>query len=163
MNRRDLLRIGGTLAALPAAAVPQTARPAIPFAPTFFNPHQFHTINEFSDLIIPSTDTPGAKEAHVARYLDKLLAASDHPFQNEFARDLDILDRFARQTSRADFVSLSPDQQKSVVDQMSVSDQRPSFDRLKAWTARIYYATKPGFDELNKGGRVPASLACDAG
>ncbi len=31
---------------------------------------------------------------------------------------------------------------------------------LKAWTARIYYATKPGFDELNKGSRIPATFAC---
>jgi hypothetical protein len=43
---------------------------------------------------------------------------------------------------------------------MMASEQRPAFDRLKGWTARIYYATKPGFDELNKNGRVPANLTC---
>lgn len=55
---------------------------------------------------------------------------------------------------------LTPDKQKQILDKMFQSSDRPSFDRLKAWTARIYYATKPGFDELNKGGRVPAGFAC---
>ena len=34
----------------------------------------------------------------VNRHLDKLLSVSHHPFQNEFARDLDTLDAFSRQT-----------------------------------------------------------------
>jgi gluconate 2-dehydrogenase gamma chain len=164
MQRRDILKLG---AVLPAAGLAQTT-PAAPspkpvaWTPSFFNSHQNDTITDFSDLVIPSTDTPGAKDALVNRYLDKLLAASDHPFQNEFARDLDTLDRFCRQTAGSDFVRLTPDQQKSVLGKMFLSEQRPSFDRLKAWTARIYYATKPGFDELNKGGRVPGTFVCGA-
>jgi hypothetical protein len=162
MKRRDVLKLG---AAIPTAGLAQTAPPAatprqVSWTPAFFNAHQNDTIIDFTDLVIPTTDTPGAKDAMVNRYLDKLLAASDHPFQNEFARDLDALDRFSRQTAGADFVRLTPDQQKAVLGKMFLSDQRPSFDRLKAWTARIYYATKAGFDELNKGGRVPGSFAC---
>lgn len=161
MNRRDILKIGATIAAIPAPAMAQTSTPT--WTPAFFNPHQNDTITDFADLVIPTTDTPGAKDALVNRYLDKLLAASEHPFQNEFARDLDTLDRFSRQSAGADFVRLTPDQQKSVLGKMFLSTDRPSFDRLKAWTARIYYATKPGFDELNKGGHVPSSFACKNG
>jgi gluconate 2-dehydrogenase gamma chain len=158
MKRRDVLKFG---AFLPAAGVAQTPAPkAAEWTPSFFNAHQNDTITQFSDLVIPTTDTPGAKDALVNRYLDKILAASDHPFQNEFAGDLDALDRFSRQSAGSDFVRLTTDQQKSVLEKMFLSDQRPSFDRLKAWTARIYYASKPGFDELNKGGRVPGSFAC---
>jgi gluconate 2-dehydrogenase gamma chain len=161
MNRRDLFKFTASLAALPAAAQTQTMPPARPSPPpAFFNPHQYDTITDFTDLVIPATDTPGARDAQVAHYLDKLLAASDHPFQNEFARDLDALDRFSRQTSGAEFVRLTPDQQRAVLEKMFQSADRPSFDRLKAWTARIYYATKPGFDELNKGTRVPGTFAC---
>jgi gluconate 2-dehydrogenase gamma chain len=156
MKRRDILKLGAVLPVAGLAQAPKSAG----WTPSFFNAHQNDTITDFSDLVIPSTDTPGAKEAMVNRYLDKLLAASDHPFQNEFARDLDALDRFSRQIAGGDFVRLTPDKQKSVMEKMFLSDQRPSFDRLKAWTARIYYATKPGFDELNKGGRVPGSFKC---
>jgi gluconate 2-dehydrogenase gamma chain len=150
MNRRDLLK---SIMAIPVAAIAQAQ-------PAFFNQHQHDTMTDFADLIIPSTDTPGAKEAQVPRYLDKLLAASDAAFQGQFAGDLDAVDRFSRQTAGAEFVRLTPDRQKAVLEKMFLSDQRPSFDRLKAWTARIYYATKPGFDELNKSGRVPSSFAC---
>jgi hypothetical protein len=160
MQRRDILKLGASVAAIPAVGTSQPT-PTIPaWTPAFFNPHQNDTIVEFSELVIPATDTPGAKDALVNRHLDKLLAASDHPFQNEFARDLDTLDRFSRQNAGSDFVRLTPDKQKQILDKIFQSNERPSFDRLKAWTARIYYATKPGFDELNKGGRVPAGVAC---
>jgi hypothetical protein len=163
MKRRDLLKLAAGSATLPVAGLAQIARtPAPSWTPAFFNPHQNDTMVDFSDLVIPTTDTLGAKEALVNRFLDKILAASDHPFQNEFAGDLDALDVFSRQTSGAEFVRLTPDQQKVVLEKMFLSPQRPSFDRLKAWTARIYYATKPGFDELNKGRRVSTSFACRA-
>ncbi|HEY3838230.1 MAG TPA: gluconate 2-dehydrogenase subunit 3 family protein [Bryobacteraceae bacterium] len=152
MNRRDLLK---TIVAIPIAAIAQS-----PLA--FFTPHQSQTMTDFADLIIPSTDTPGAREAHVTQYLDKLLAASDPGFQSGFSADLEALDRYAKQAGGAEFIRLTPDSQKSVLEKMSSSDQQVSFNNLKAWVARIYYATKPGFDELNKGGRVPASFACGA-
>ena len=31
---------------------------------------------------------------------------------------------------------------------------------LKGMTAEVYYATEIGFNELNKGGRVPATFGC---
>jgi hypothetical protein len=166
MRRRDILKFGASMAAIPATALSQTTPPPRApqppaWTPSFFSAHQNDTTIDFSDLVIPTTDTPGAKDALVNRYLDKLLAASDHAFQNEFARDLDTLDTFSRQTAGSDFVRLTPDQQKSVLEKMFLSPDRPCFDRLKGWTARIYYATKPGFEELNKGGHVPATFACD--
>ena len=150
MNRRDLLK---TIVAIPIGAIAQT-----PLA--FFTTHQSQTMTDFADLIIPATDTPGAREAQVMQYLDKLLAASDPDFQNGFAADLAALDRFAAKTGGAEFIRLTPDNQKSVLEKMAASDLQGSFNNLKAWVARIYYATKPGFDELNKGGRVPTSFGC---
>ena len=165
MKRRDILKLSASMAAIPAAGLAQNSSPVktpppSAWNPAFFNAHQLDTITDFSDLIIPTTDTPGAKDALVSRYLDKVLAASDQQVQNEFARDLDTLDRFARTTAGAELKRLTPDQQKSVLEKMSLSDQRPAFDRLKIWTARIYYSTKPGYDELNNGGRVPSSFGC---
>jgi hypothetical protein len=154
MTRRDILIIGTI--AIPIAGLAQSSA----WSPSFFNAHQNDTLIAFSDVVIPATDTPGAKDALVNRFLDRLLAASDRNSQNGFVFDLGILDNFSRQTAGADFVQLTPSQQTDVLEKMIFSNQRPSFDRLKGWTARIYYATQPGFDELNKGGRVPASFAC---
>ena len=114
-------------------------------------------MNDLSDVIIPTTNTPGAKEAAVARHLDKLLAASDAPFKNQFTADLDFwrFDRFSQQTAGDRFANLTVIRQRAVVEQFMTSAGSPAFDRLKAWTARLYYATDAGFNELNKGGRVP--------
>ncbi len=150
MNRRDILKLG---AALPAIGLAQSKAA---WTPSFFSAHQNETMVVFGEVVIP-----GATEAQVNRYLDKLLAASDHSFQNEFVGDLDALDRFASQNAGAGFIRLDPDQQRSVLGKMFESDQRPAFDRLKAWTARIYYATEAGFKELNRGGRVPGTFGCE--
>ena len=161
MKRRDILKLGAAMAAIPAIGKAQAPPPAPVWSPAFFNSHQNETVVVFSDLVIPATDTPGAKDALVNRFLDKLLAASDQGFQNEFASDLATLDRFSRQNAGEEFVRLQPDTQKQLLGKILDSSDRPSFDRLKAWTARIYYATQDGFDELNKGG-IPSSFACSA-
>ena len=34
------------------------------------------------------------------------------------------------------------------------------FQMLKGMTAQVYYSTEIGFNELNKGGRVPPTFGC---
>jgi gluconate 2-dehydrogenase gamma chain len=152
MNRRDLLKL--------SIALPAVAAPPPNWTPTFFTTDQYQTMNDLSDVIIPTTNTPGAKEALVARHLDKLLAASDPEFQNQITADLDTFDRFARLSAGDAFTNLTARGQRSTVEQFMVSSDSPAFDRLKAWTARMYYATEAGFRELNKGGRVPPTYGC---
>jgi gluconate 2-dehydrogenase gamma chain len=79
LDRRTLLQsaivlVGGTLAsgvAVPAFAATGTAR--------FFTPEELSIVAEFAEIIIPRTDTPGAKDAGVSEALDGLMAnwASD--------------------------------------------------------------------------------------
>ena len=74
LDRRTLLRsaillVGGTLAsgvALPALAAAGTAR--------FFTPDELRIVAEFSEIVIPRTDTPGARDAGVPEALDGLIA-----------------------------------------------------------------------------------------
>src|SRR5215470_4093952 len=42
----------------------------MPYQPRFFKKDEFQTVEDLTGLIIPSDDTPGAKEAQVARYID---------------------------------------------------------------------------------------------
>jgi len=73
LDRRTLLRsaillVGGTLAsgvAGPALAVAGTAR--------FFTPDELRIVAEFAEIIIPRTDTPGAKDAGVPEALNALM------------------------------------------------------------------------------------------
>jgi gluconate 2-dehydrogenase gamma chain len=74
LDRRMLLRsaivlVGGTLAsniAVPVLAATEAAR--------FFTPEEFRVVAEFADIIIPRTDTPGARDAGVPEALDALMA-----------------------------------------------------------------------------------------
>src|ERR1041385_2058348 len=60
--------------------------------PQFFDAHQNETLIALSDLIIPATDTPGAKAALVNRYLDLLVSVQPSEFQQEFVAALKSID-----------------------------------------------------------------------
>lgn len=98
-SRRDLLDLAMRAAALPGAAAffagwlkaaqhhsgsaERTAPPQPPFLrdyqPKFFAPVDFEALQAFTEILIPTDDTPGAREAHCAHYIDFVLQASD-PF-----------------------------------------------------------------------------------
>src|SRR3954470_10811584 len=61
----------------PAAAA---AKAAAPWAPAVLSPRQLETVATLCDLIIPQTDTPGARAVLVDRFIDSVLkeaAAAD--------------------------------------------------------------------------------------
>jgi hypothetical protein len=49
------------------------AAPELTYTPSFFTKEQAETISELAQLIIPKTDTPGAKEAGVPGFIDQIL------------------------------------------------------------------------------------------
>src|SRR5882762_4913551 len=89
MKRRDLLKLGASIATVPAAGRAQqhehstaTANQIAPggisagdWKPELFDDHENQTLIALADLIIPATDTPGAKAALVNRHMDHILAA----------------------------------------------------------------------------------------
>lgn len=96
-TRRDLLALAARAAGLPGAAQFLAARlqaadghqhssnaPAPPeppllhnYQPKFLGAADFAALKAFTEILIPSDDTPGAREAHCAHYIDFLLQASD--------------------------------------------------------------------------------------
>ncbi|MGI8988540.1 MAG: gluconate 2-dehydrogenase subunit 3 family protein [Bryobacteraceae bacterium] len=159
MNRRDLLKMGASVATVPAAAAAQKTH----WKPAFFSATQNETVIAVSDLIIPATETPGAKSALVNRYMDKLLADAPPAQQTRFTEDLAALDEYSSRTRRQPFAKCTPAQQTAILTALGESTDnrdRRVFENLKAMTVRVYYATEPGFQELNRGGRVPATFAC---
>jgi hypothetical protein len=177
--RRDLLKIGAVSAALPGAtaaagpgsAATQTAAAfqsaAAPWRPELFDAHQDRTVTLLADLIIPATDTPGARAALVNRHLDKLLNASATSARDEFLGGLGWLDGFALRRHEKPFADCTPPQQSEMLTVLSregaeaeLAPGRAFFRLMKSYTARLYYATETGFKELNKGGRVPSHYAC---
>jgi hypothetical protein len=77
IDRRALLRsaillVGGSMAGIPAGAFAQDAAAAA--TKRFFTPAQFAVMDEVAAIIIPKTDTPGAREAGVPANIDMLMS-----------------------------------------------------------------------------------------
>lgn len=106
-TRRDFLELAARAAALPAAseflsAWAQTARvhhdastqapPEPPllrdYRPRFFDAEDFAALQAFTEILIPTDDTPGAREAHCAHFIDFVLdSAADVPAMQKQWRD----------------------------------------------------------------------------
>ncbi len=78
MHRRDLLRMFTVAAVSPALspelfAMLREAQPASGYALRTLTQHQNETVVAMIDLILPATDTPGAKGARVNEFMDVIL------------------------------------------------------------------------------------------
>ena len=164
MNRRDLLKLGAAAATASPASTMVALGAETAWSPALFDSHQNDTVVALSELIIPATDTPGAKAALVNRYLDKLLYECPAEAQTRFVEGLAWLDGHAIRKQGKPFVRCSPEQQTAILDVLDSGSEpglepgREFFRLAKRRIADIYYATEIGFRELNKGGRVPGGL-----
>ena len=95
-SRRDLIALASRAAALPGAAeffsawlraadehhhaTSSSAPPESPllrdYKPKFFDTEDFEALQAFTEILIPTDDTPGAREAHCAHFIDFLLQSA---------------------------------------------------------------------------------------
>src|SRR5207249_8352791 len=54
-----------------------TQAAAQPYKALFFSPEYFRLVEHLAEMIIPADDTPGAREAGVAEFIDFMLANRD--------------------------------------------------------------------------------------
>ncbi len=132
MQRREALKLlmaGGVLPALPTDlfAFFQGAHPASGYALRTLNPHQNDTVVAMIDLILPATDTPGAKAARVNEFIDVILTewAVDEERQ-DFLDGLAGVDKQSNELFGKNFVDASLQQQVTLLRAMdeSVAAQR---------------------------------------
>lgn len=83
--------------------------------PLFFDEHQNETLIVLGDLMIPATDTPGAKQALVNRYIDLVLAAETPEAQKAFLNSLSYLDGESMRRYKAAFRYLKRDEQDDLL------------------------------------------------
>lgn len=144
-------------ASAPAAA------PAADWMPKAMNAHQNEMVIQLTELIIPQTDTPGAKAALVNRFVDEVLDDADARDKKEFFRGLTWVDERSRDLFGADFLGASPEQQnalltimssgrnKSLMDQIGVD----FFQSIKSMTITGYYTSEIGLrQELGDDGQL---------
>ena len=188
MKRRELLRAGvltGATAALTSSlsmaqsAAQTTAQSseltpaqrgvdasndlsATGWKPLFLDEHQSETLIILSDLIIPATDTPGAKEALVNRYIDLLLAAEPRESQKAFLNSLGYLDGESIRRYKAAFRYLAREDQDDLLHALAFPTGNSGwtgeaagpdvghghFELLKQRISMAYYSSQIGAKEL---------------
>ena len=107
MRRREILAGAATLPALLA----QQAN----WKPLTLNANQNETVITLTDLLIPATDTPGAKAANVNRYIDLLLTDGPAQQRTTFLAGLAKLDTFTQQSHGKPFRSCTAVQQTAIL------------------------------------------------
>jgi len=185
-NRRDLIRTALLASAAPilgpafslAQAIESGLTPAARgedgskflsdpnWKPVFLNQHQNETLVALSDVIIPATDTPGAKEALVNRFLDLLLSVQPAEFQRQFADALVSIDDESQKQFGKDFLNLTSDDRIWLLTPWAFARQpshwtaryetgeeardlaQQNFELLKTMIASAYYGSEIGEKEL---------------
>ncbi len=93
MDRREAIKhtallMGGIMTSSAIAAILDgcTAPPADNWLPTFFSEEEAEDMAAFAERLIPRTDTPGALDAGVHRFMDAMLADVAEPEDQEAFR-----------------------------------------------------------------------------
>ena len=177
MNRRDLVTLLSGAAAAPllgglspaelrAAGRAMHTRAARPLQ--VLDPHQRETVATIADLIIPTTDTPGASAAKIDEFVDVLLAEwYDDDDRARFLAGLAGVDARARAAFGADFLGCGEAQRTAIlagldaeVAALRAADAKPGehfFGRMKWLTVYGYYTSEAGMTEELKWQVIPGA------
>jgi hypothetical protein len=172
MQRRDALKFLAAGAMTPALtpqlfAFFQDAHPASGYALRTLNPHQNATVILMSEIIIPETDTPGAKGARVNEFIDVILTEwATEEDRGHFLEGLAGVDKQSNELFLKDLVDATPAQQLALMraldETIAMGPPRPArhgntvpewdtqlrgnfFSVFKGITLHGYYTSEIGF------------------
>jgi len=180
VRRRDVVRAlwmsGAAAAVRPAWSEALSAlaheharasRSAVPVAaewtPRVLDAHQNETVIALTEAIIPETDTPGAREALVNRFVDHVLAEADPGDRDAFLGGLEGLDERCRERAGAPFVACTVAQQTAALEDIGREEPGSDAERaraeffraVKAMTIEGYYSSEIGLrQELGDDGTL---------
>jgi hypothetical protein len=189
IERREILRYIGIAAV--AASFPGFSRWAFacphdhaqPVAPQlqsqaykalFFSTEQFRMVEHLAELIIPEDETPGAKQAGVAEFIDFMVAnrvpvstsrdirstddaiEAGNEAQNRFVAGLAWINACSQSLFRREFMQCTAEEQNSLLEQLAYKEKfkpttesgRAFFHMMREYTVVGYYTTKIGLETL---------------
>lgn len=163
-SRRQAL-IGGALSfgalwstlALPVGAAAQTT---LAWTPKVLTTAQAQLLEVAVELILPATDTPGAREAGVARFIDRALSDFYTPAQVQtLVGGLDQMQADAMAAYGRGFVALTPAQQTELLTRYDAeAAKRPLshfFAQLKSSTVQGFFTSETGATKTLRYDPVP--------
>ena len=141
----------------------QAAVTASTWAPSVLTPRQNEAVIALTELIIPATDTPGAKAALVNRFVDRVLSTADAKERSEFIQGLTWLNDRCRARTGKDLGDASGEELTAVLTPLTGEGTAPAddapgvafFRAIKSMTIAGYYTTEIGLrQELGDDGRM---------
>lgn len=177
MDRREALRLsslllGGSLSAATISGVLNgcKADPKLDWTPAFIPAENAWSLAELCETILPKSNTPGAKDAKVDRFIDVMLKDVYKPEDAErFKAGLIQLDTDAKAKHGKSFAKLTSDQRKEMVKAMDDElrnrkenpKDKPFYDMAKELTITGYCTSEEGATKLLKYLPVPGEYkAC---
>jgi hypothetical protein len=121
------------------------------YKPVFFSAPEFAMLQSFGEILIPTDETPGAREAHTAQYIDFVLnAAAEHApeMQKEWRTAMAWL-------AGQKFGDLSAKDKLTLIEQMSGPERDRSlkhpgystYQLIKQMTVFAFYSSRAGLIE----------------
>lgn len=186
VERREILRyigIASVAAAFPGfhqwafaghEAADHAAGPASSYQPLFFSPAQYQLVEHLAEMIIPEDDTPGARQAGVAEFIDFMVAnrapvsprgeirstadaiRQGDDTQERFVEGINWLNAYSHSEFGREFLAASEAQQTSLLEQLAYHEKfRPTtepgrefFQLMRDFTVVGYYTSRVGLKAL---------------
>ena len=176
MDRREALKrtawlMGGVISAPAIAGILKgcTAKPTIDWKPEFLSNDQATLVTQVAEIIIPKTDTPGAKDVGVPGFIDTMLKdVYSKEDQDRFIEGLKKFDEGAVDAYGDPFIELSHEDQSAYVKTVhdtAVQEERgenrpakrPFILMTKELTMLGFFTSKAGATEVLQYVAVPGA------
>ena len=123
MDRREALKrtawiMGGAVSAPAIMGILKgcAAKPTIDWKPVFLSSDQGALVSQLAEIIIPKTDTPGAKDVGVPGFIDQIIKECyKKEDQDKFLSELKAFDDEAKKEYGDPFIELDAEQQAAFV------------------------------------------------
>jgi Gluconate 2-dehydrogenase subunit 3 len=130
-----------------------------PYLPKFFNADQFKTVEMLTEMIIPTDDQPGAKEAQVANYIDFVVFSAREfqpSLQQEWIEGLAMVNRASQKRFAKAFRLASDVDRAQLLTDMSAPERDAQaqhqgyefFELLKGMTVEGFYTSRVGLIDV---------------
>lgn len=176
MDRREALRrtallMGGIVSAPAIMGVLKgcTAKPGIDWKPVYLNDDQASLVSQVAEIIIPKTDTPGAKEVGVPSFIDQILKeVYSKEDQEWFSTGLQSFNDEAKKAYGDEFSDLEDEEQQAFVKKIhgeavdaeratQPAPRRPFILMMKELTMLGFFTSEVGATQILQYDPVPGA------
>lgn len=175
MDRREALKrtawiMGGAVSAPAIMGILKgcAAKPTIDWTPVFLSAEQGALISQVSEIIIPKTDTPGAKDVGVPGFIDQIIKECyKKEDQDKFLEELKAFDDEAKKEYGDPFIELDAEQQAAYVkkvhdaavnsEDVGTPPKRPFILTVKELAMLGYFTSEPGATQVLQYSPVPGA------